>query len=208
MENFFAPRCPVWISIQHAEDIPGSADPGFPHKCWNSMGTRTFCSALLQQAPYILYGDSLNLGNFILKMTKFNKLNLAWPGWLHSIPWQTQNLQFATKKWNNKAIFEIRTSMGDFPYRNPLLNLPSGALLPTGEATNGVRILGTLLLRSRCSSTGRRGTPVVRVSRYFTGKVPSLEYQGQVYWSQQAIAIHYFLFPSRYLRTKVLRNRI
>ena len=29
-----------------------------------------------------LYGDSLNLGNFILKMTKSNKLNLAWPSWL------------------------------------------------------------------------------------------------------------------------------
>ena len=83
-----------------------------------------------------------------------------------------------------QSIFEIRTSTGDFPYRNPLLNLPSGALLPTGEATNGVRILGTLLLRSGCSSTGRRGTAVVTVSLYFNGKVPSLEYRGQVYWSQ------------------------
>ena len=34
------------ISIQIAEDIPGSADPEYPN--WNSMGTRTFCSALLQ----------------------------------------------------------------------------------------------------------------------------------------------------------------
>ena len=35
---------------------------------------------------YILYGDRLNLAIFINKMTKFSKLNLAWPSWLHSIP--------------------------------------------------------------------------------------------------------------------------
>ena len=47
------PRCDVWISLQHAEDIPRSADPVYPH--WNSPGTRTFCSSSCTHCS-IIYG--------------------------------------------------------------------------------------------------------------------------------------------------------
>ena len=35
---------------------------------------------------HFVWGQA-KFSEFILKMTKFNKLNLAWPGWLHSIPY-------------------------------------------------------------------------------------------------------------------------
>ena len=40
----------------------------------------------INKAPYILYGDRLNLANLLIKMTNPSNLNLAWVGCSHTLP--------------------------------------------------------------------------------------------------------------------------
>ena len=47
---------------------------------------------------HFVWGQA-KFSEFILKMTKFNKLNLAWPSWLHSIP--EQQVTSACTLWKN-----------------------------------------------------------------------------------------------------------
>ena len=69
-----------------------------------------------------MYGDRLNLANNINRMTKFSKLNLAWPGWPHSIP---KHIRTAVVPAYSRKVFTSK-----YKIYVPVQAAPFGRFLP------------------------------------------------------------------------------